>query len=536
MNDFFASFLQEIAVGDRRKKSQTPFAPTWTTIQIEGNLAMARNAKAREKQKRINKAHRKQRKEDENKLQVQDAMKWLIDEKMFAGLSLHGNTSWQCSGLVCLTLLWVWSTTPQLTQAFVDARSKATKLGVPITITTYQGLMKALVSATPKLMPVLQKRMHTLMDRIGGKHMRVGCWVAIAVDGSKETAPRTVSNEAAFRPKNYGQGKNAKNRKRKRSPIKKPSSKKTPVVKAESSKSSKPVPLPPPQVWLTMMWHIGLGIPWCWKLGPSSDSERTHVLDMLKTGDFLDDTLFVGDAGFVGYDFWRAIMNRQHHFLVRVGANVNLLTELYGCQRDAKDIVYCWPQTAMKSSHPPLRLRLVKCTIGKNENVWLLTSVLDRKELPNKQMKRLYEQRWGIELEFRALKQTFERRKLRCRNHARVLTEIEWSIFGMAAVELMAFKEQVKDADCQTEKLSFSQSLTAIRHSLNNLTDCPEFLPTLRDALRSCLIDDYQRKKMKAGRYHPKRKKPPSCGQPNIDIATHEHRRRLRAMSLQNAA
>ena len=61
-------------------------------------------------------------------------------------------------------MLWVWSTTPQLTEAFVDARSKAEKLLVPITITTYQGLMKALVSATPKLMPVLQKRMHDLIQ------------------------------------------------------------------------------------------------------------------------------------------------------------------------------------------------------------------------------------------------------------------------------------------------------------------------------------------------------------------------------------
>lgn len=467
---------------------------------------------------------------------MQDALKWLIDEKIFTGLSLHGNTSWQCSSLVCLALLWVWSSTSQLTEAFVDARSKASKLAVPIAITTYQGLMKALVSATPKLMPVLQKRMHELMDRIGGKHMRVGRWLAIAIDGSKETAPRTLSNEAAFRPKNYGQGKNAKNRKRKRSIKKKAGSKKTVAAKAVSSPSAKPVPLPPPQVWLTMMWHIGLGLPWCWKLGPSNDSERVHVKEMLETGDFLDDTLFVGDAGFVGYEFWRAIMDRQHHFLVRVGANVNLLTDLYECQRDGKDIVYCWPQTTMKANRPPLRLRLVRCKIGKNENVWLLTSVLNPRALSNQQMKRLYEQRWGIELEFRALKQTFERRKLRCRSHARVLVEIEWSIFGMAAVELLALKEQLTDDNCRPEKLSFAQSLIAIRHSLNNLTDCPDFMRTLREALHGSLIDDYQRKKMKAGRYKPKRKRPPSCGEPKIALATQEQRRRLAERGLQNAA
>jgi hypothetical protein len=136
----------------------------------------------------------------------------------------------------------------------------------------------------------------------------------------------------------------------------------------------------------------------------------------------------------------------------------------------------------------------VKCKIGKNEKVWLLTSVLDRRELSNKAMAKLYKRRWGVELQFRALKQTFDRRKVRCRCPERVLTEIEWSIFGMAAVELMAIKEQMKDADARPEKLSFSQALTAVRHSLNNLTDCPAFLDDLKTGLRRALIDNYERR------------------------------------------
>lgn len=497
---------------------------------------MAMNAKARDKQRRKRKAARKQRKADENHNQVQNTLKWLIDERIFVGISLHGNTSWQCSSLVCLAMLWVWSTTPQLTEAFVDARSKAEKLLVPITITTYQGLMKALVSVTPKLMPVLQKRMHDLMSKIGGKHLRVGRWVPIAVDGSKETAPRTASNEAALRAKNYGQGKNAKNRKRKRPLDKKQTAKKIEQAKPKKATKPKTVSLPPPQVWVTMMWHMGLGLPWCWKLGPSNASERNHVKEMLENGHFLLNTLFVGDAGFVGYEFWRAIIDAGHHFMVRVGANVNLLTGLCTVERDGKDIVYCWPQTTMNANKPPLRLRLVKCKIGKNEKVWLLTSVLNRRDLSNKAMAKLYKRRWGVELQFRALKQTFDRRKVRCRCPERVLTEIEWSIFGMAAVELMALKEQMKDADARPEKLSFSQALTALRHSLNNLTDRPEFLNDLYTGLRRAIIDSYERKKLKSGRYKPKRKNKPSCGEPKTELATAYQRQRHREISLQNAA
>lgn len=489
---------------------------------------MAKSTKARAASKRERqwkrRAKREQQKRD-NKLQMQHALAWLIDEKIFAGIAFHGNTSWLCSSLVCLTLLWVWSTTPQLTEAFVDARTKTAKLGQTIAVTTYQGLMKALLSATPKIMPQLQKRMHKLMEKIGGKHMRIGSFVPIAMDGSKETAARTISNEAALRPKNYGQGKNAKNRKRKKT-----------TTQATTQTETKQVPLPPPQAWITMLWHMGLGLPWCWKLGPSNASEREHVKEMIKEGDFPDKTLFVGDAGFVGYMLWKLIIDLGYDFVVRVGANVDLLSELCPHRREGKEIVYCWPKSSLAANLPPLRLRLVKCKIGKNKKVWLLTSVLDKCELKTKDMIRLYEKRWGIELQFRALKQTFNRRKLRCRNAERVLVEIEWSIFGMAVVELLALKEQLKSSAARPEKLSFAQSLTVIRHSLNSLTDLPDFNDDMCTGLRGALIDSYERKKLKMGRYKPKRKRSPSCGEPNVKPATKLQRQTHRDMELQNAA
>ncbi len=126
---------------------------------------MARNAKASVKRQRKLKSIRKQQKANELRNQVQDALKWLIDERIFVGISCMAIPLGNVCSLVCLAMLWVWSTTPQLTEAFVDARSKAEKLLIPITITTYQGLMKALVSATPKLMPALQRQMHDFNEQ-----------------------------------------------------------------------------------------------------------------------------------------------------------------------------------------------------------------------------------------------------------------------------------------------------------------------------------------------------------------------------------
>ena len=140
----------------------------------------------------------------------------------------------------------------------------------------------------------------------------------MAVDGSRLTTPRTESNERAFAIKNYGHGKKAQRRckwKNKR---------------CRSKPISEPVK---PQIWLTLIWHMGLKLPWCWRTGPSTASERGHLLELLKQAVFPIKTLFCGDAGFIGYLFWRGILDQGHSFLIRVGANVHLLKNLGTARR-----------------------------------------------------------------------------------------------------------------------------------------------------------------------------------------------------------
>ena len=36
-----------------------------------------------------------------------------------------------------------------------------------------------------------------------------------------------------------------------------------------------------PRIWLTMMWHVGSGLPWDWRIGPSDSSKRGHFQEML---------------------------------------------------------------------------------------------------------------------------------------------------------------------------------------------------------------------------------------------------------------
>jgi hypothetical protein len=451
-------------------------------------------------------------------------MSWLITNKTFADLSFHGNTSWYPPDLIVLTLLWIWSASPKLTEAFEGARDQSLKLIGTSALTTYQGLAGALQTWTATFMLLLQVRLHELIEQIGGQHLCVGRWVAIAIDGSRSTTPRTVSNEQAFCAKNYGKGQTAKYRK-----------KKTKGMRCRKNQKAKPQPQAP-QIWITLMWHIGLGVPWCWKLGPSDSSERQHVKDMILSGHFLKNTVFVGDAGFVGYEFWKLILEQGHHLLVRVGGNVRLLEGLGFYTEQRKGIVYCWPNAAMSKKLPPLVLRLVKCRLGRKKKAYLLTSVLDEQKLSHKEIVSLYEQRWGVELEFRGLKQTFERRTLRSRKNERALVEMEWSIFAMTVIELFALKQQLLQKNAIPKKLSFAKSLRAVRRSLQHLRDRPEHVPNFETMLREALIDDYQRTASKAARYRPGKKDKPSCGMPKVSRATAIHRKKLNQLDLQNAA
>jgi hypothetical protein len=73
----------------------------------------------------------------------------------------------------------------------------------------------------------------------------------------------------------------------------------------------------------------------------------------------------------------------------------------------------------------------------------MLTNVLRRDQLTLQEITRFYRMRWGIEVEFRGLKQTLDRHLLRCRNSSHVDVELDWSIRAIAFAKLLAMWEQM---------------------------------------------------------------------------------------------
>jgi hypothetical protein len=290
---------------------------------------------------------------------------------------------------------------------------------------------------------------------------------------------------------------------------------------------------------------MSLRLPWMWKLGPSNASERAHVMEMLGEGEFPENTLFCGDAGFVGYPLWAQIADRGLSFLVRVGANVTLLTERTDCViRRHGRLVLCWPRAAQKENLPPLRLRLVRVKIGR-QRMWMLTNVLQPARLTSEQIVKFYKVRWGIEIEFRGLKQTLDRTKLRCRNAQRLLAELNWSLMAMAIAELFALKEQLNTtsskSNAQTpppdpKKRSLANTIRAIRYCLLHLNDIPKPGADLRSQLRRAVTDSYVRRSSKRARYRPPNPDKKPLGDPTIRKLTAKEKKNLETLTPMRSA
>ena len=429
---------------------------------------------------------------------LREAMSWIVNDDMFTDIKLHGNIKWQPKQLVMLVVLWVWSEKNTLTKAFRHAKHLAMSMFGAVAVTTYQGLTGALKTWTNKLLPLIQQRMHKLMEDVGGDHWRIGKWLPLAVDGSRVDTPRTKNNEKAFSAKNYGKGSKAKSRRKWKN------------KKKRSKKLSAPVK---PQIWLTLLWHMGLKMPWTWKTGPSTSSERHHLMDLLKEGQLPENTLFCGDAGFVGYKLWNSILDAGHHFLVRVGANVRLLTDLE-CVRNRDGIVCLWPDAAARRKQPPLVLRLIEIQ-NERGTMFLVTSVLSERDLSNPQALRLYTLRWGIELQFRSFKQTFGRGQLRSRTAQCSLAEMDWSLVGLWMIQLFAVKEQIQ-VERPPEGSSVSQSLTIIQNAMQMWKEDADSRRTLSIQLSDAVKDTYERRSRKEARYRPDKKDKPSATRPKL--------------------
>jgi len=254
-----------------------------------------------------------------------------------------------------------------------------------------------------------------------------------------------------------------------------------------------------PQMLLTMLFHVGTGLPWGFARGGGREPERSHLLSMLNL--LPAGSMLTADAGFPGYELFQAIVAARCEFLIRAGGNVKLLTKLGWDVRERDGLVYLWPAGKQKAGEPPLVLRLITLLDGRNRRVCLLTSVMEDDRLSDADAGAIYARRWCVELLFRSLKQTMARRKLLSDSPAHAAVELDWSVVGLWLLSLAA-----AEAAGTTDRLSVATALRAVRSAAAGRGG------DLRRALARAVLDNYSRTKPKTARHWPQRAKrrPPS--------------------------
>lgn len=428
-----------------------------------------------------------------------EAIEWLWDGLDFSSLRLREDCTWPARALATAALLWAWSDELTLGDRFTKARQITCQmLGLrKPPAESYQAFIKLLTKWTPQLVELLTAAFRQRMKQRFPQRLKIAGFWPFGADGSRLGLPRTQSNEAAYSPSSQ------RSRKRKRNRRKQPSN------TAHSKKANSP------QMWITTVWHLGTQLPWSWRLGPSDSSERDHLREMI--GELPDRSLLVADAGFPGYELWAELLNAGCQLVMRVGGNVRLLKKL-GYVRSGENIVYFWPERAAAKRQPPLVLRLVVLTGGRHP-VYLVTSVLDEKVLSNADVAKLYGLRWGIELFYRHLKQTFDRRKLRSRNGDNAHVEAQWSLLGLWAMALHAQHYQ-QTQRLTPGRLSVAGMLRAYRRALREAKSRPEPDEDLFSLLAKARKDDYQRTRSKTSREYPRKKKETAAGPPKLVLAS----------------
>src|SRR5215468_8593957 len=438
---------------------------------------------------------------------IKQVIDWLLAPGVFANLRGSRVATWKPRLLAATALLWATSDLPTLQARFGQARKIITKVfrwqlapGGSV-----QGFLKMLSKWQPELLGVVIPHLRQQLRAGQPAQWETAGYVAFAADGSRVAVARTKSLEARFAPQRRSR------RRRQHPPAARARRPKHRVAAARHKKATSP------QVWLTLLWHVGSGLPWAWRTGPSGASEREHLVAMVP--ELPAHALLVADAGFVGYEVWQTLLAAGHHFVSRVGANVRLLRQL-GWVREHAQVVYLWPDYAARKHQPPLVLRLVVVQDGK-QPVYLVTDV-PKTRLSDRQVAMIYGARWGVEVFFRTFKQTFGCRKLRSRSAANAQLELEWSLVGLWCICLLGRRE-LNASGQESARLSPAGALHAFQRTLREYRLRPDApAETLWAQLQRARLDVYQRHSSKTSRAYPCKKRRPPIGLPHITLATEQ--------------
>lgn len=406
-------------------------------------------------------------------LQLRAAMRRYLP---WRGVALLGVDRWTDRLLVTAALLMVFSGLSTLGDRFAEARAAVVRMYPSRRRpgTSYGGFSQKLRKHSPRLLDRVVQSLRQRMIQSAGEHWKVGRFLAFGVDGTKADAPRTLANQKKL--KIGGKRKSG------------------------------------PQQLLVTLMHVGTGLPWSWRRGEATASERDLLLAQLGALPAAA-VLLLMDAGFTGHEFLTALLAAGHQVLVRAGANLTLLEKLGWVVEERDDLVYLWPVLAQQKGCEPLVLRRIVVLDGRNRRMCLLTSVLEA-EMSVAEAVELYRRRWGIELLYRGLKQTLGRRKMLSDAPANAQVELDWTMAGYWMLCLLLWEQRGEQA---VVTCGVADALRLVRGAMAGRGDKRGHFAA---GWRRLTVDRYRRRRPKAARDWPHKKNEPPCGIPEMRMAT----------------
>jgi hypothetical protein len=132
----------------------------------------------------------------------------------------------------------------------------------------------------------------------------------------------------------------------------------------------------------------------------------------------------------------------------------------------------------------------------------------------------VYRRRWGIEVFFRTLKQTFDRRKLRSKGATNVLLELEWSLVALWGMSLIG-EECVQKPGQEIGRASPAKILKSFAEAIRDYRVVLESREEeLWVRLQQAIGDEYERSSTKTNREYPRKSRKKKLHEPVIEIAS----------------
>jgi hypothetical protein len=228
-------------------------------------------------------------------------------------------------------------------------------------------------------------------------------------------------------------------------------------------------------------------------------------------------SLILFDRGYPAHWLFAALAQRGQHYLMRLPRNYNRSVQAFAESDRTEQVIISRAnhgraralcQAAELEPTTAIPLRLIRVPLSTGDTEILATSLLDTEQFPTAVFADLYHLRWGIETDYRRLKQSLNLENFSGRSVTAVKQDFQARLLSKTQVMKMARLQQpLIDHACRNRKrrwqANFTQGLSRLKNTLVALAlrPCGEAWGRLLALIRQGLVA------VRPGRHFPRKRR-----------------------------